>query len=471
MSMPNKFFPVKRFFKLLTGLLLFFIGISHLAAETRLFSFTTSKGMPIKVLQDNEMPFIHAELLIFLEDNTKNYFSLAISQLTVMNMFNRELNLPSSNLLDSFFKLGNDYQVEQTPEYVKISLNFVPDRLASFAKLLKEIFTYQSFHLKKFDQSKENFWSFFTKNKDWKKEIAFSLAYQQIVGNFHFSQGFFIQRFFNDINLAQVRSFYLKTFRLDNSLLILKGKVNPYIALGMIEKDLPPIVGHLLKTKKEDISANPNRKIFVLNSASFDSPMIYWFDVAPAATADDYLPFFISNFSLFGFPGGRIYQSERSRFLLDGYKVSTDIFSLKSFTVFCNYLRLNYDDVENFLLLVDQERKKFSVQPIARKEYLDALNYYLGQAQVETGRFDYGVQQVIDLFQVRPSSLLPPRRSPELIRDVTFERVVQVMDDLMGYKHKAGVQEKGIIVLIGNANLIVNNLKILKADIIELPMD
>jgi hypothetical protein len=41
----------------------------------------------------------------------------------------------------------------------------------------------------------------------------------------------------------------------------------------------------------------------------------------------------------------------------------------------------------------------------------------------------------------------------------------------MGYKHKAGIREKGIIVLIGNANLIVNNLKILKADVVELRMD
>ena len=469
--MPNKLFSAGQFLKLLTGLLLFFNGVSHLTAETRLFSFTTSKGMPIKVLQDNEMPFIHAQLLIYLEGNTQNYNSLVISKLTVMNMFARELNSPSSNLLDSLFRLGNDYQVEQTPEYVKISLNFLPDRLAFFAKLIKEIFSYQSFHLKKFNHSKENFWSFFIKNRDWKKEIAFLLAYQQIVGNFYFSQGFLVQGFFNSINLAQLRSFYLKTFRFDNSLLILKGKVNPYIALGMIEKDLPPAAGPPIQIKKEEISVNPSRKIFVLNSAASDSPMIYWFDVAPAATDDDYLPFFIGNFTLFGFPGGRIYRSERNQFLLDGYKVSTDIYSLKSFTVFCNYLRLNYGDVENFLLLVDQERKKFAVQPIVRKEYLDALNFYLGRAQVETGRFDYGVQGVIDLFQAQPASLLLTRPGPELIREVTFDRVAQVLDDLMGYRHKAGIRERGIIVLIGNANLIVNNLKILKADVVELFRD
>ena len=132
------------------------------------------------------MPFIHAQLLIFLDGSVPELHFLVISQLTVMNMFERELNSPSSNLLDMLQRQGNDYQVEQTPEYVKISMNFLPDRLASFSKLLKEIFTYQSFHLNKFNQSKENFWSFFMKDRDWKKEIAFLLAYQQLVGNFYF---------------------------------------------------------------------------------------------------------------------------------------------------------------------------------------------------------------------------------------------------------------------------------------------
>jgi predicted Zn-dependent peptidase len=468
MFMPSNHFSSRQFLMLLAGILFFFNGASNLNAEIRLFSFTTSTGLPIKVLQDSEMPFIHAELLIFLEDNTRNYVSLAISQLTVMNMFARELNSPSSNLLDSLFRLGNDYQVEQTPEYVKISLNFIPDRLASFTKLLNEIFTYQSFHLKKFNQSKENFWSFFTKNRDWKKEIAFLLAYKQIIGNFFFSQGVLVHEYFNNINLAQLRSFHLKTFRVDNALLILKGKINPYIALGMIEKDLPPGSKSAAKNKKEEIIVNPSRKIIVLNNNAADPPMIYWFDVAPAATDDDYLPFFIGNFTLFGFPGGRIYQSERNQLLMGGYKVNTEIYSLKSFTVFCNYLRLNYGDVENFLLLVDQERKKFSAQPIARKEYLDALNYYLGWSQVSTGHFDNGVQQVIDLFQSQPSNLLPLRSAPDLMREVNFDRVVQVLDDLIGYKHKAGIRERGVIVLIGNANQIINNFKILKADVVEL---
>ncbi|HEX7502201.1 MAG TPA: hypothetical protein VF451_02175, partial [Acidobacteriota bacterium] len=191
--MANRIFQLRRLFCLL-GVVVFLLGGGReLAAETRLFSFKTSKGLAVKVLQDNDMPFIHAELLMNLDGGTQNYASLVISQLAVMNMFERELNSPPSNLLDMLQRQGNDYVVEQNPEYVKVSMNFLPDRLAAFPKLLKEIFNYQSFHLKKFDESKERFWSLFVKNRDWKKEVALLLAYQQMVGNFYFTQGFMLR--------------------------------------------------------------------------------------------------------------------------------------------------------------------------------------------------------------------------------------------------------------------------------------
>lgn len=167
--MANRFFSITKSLSLAAGIVVFFGVHFPLAAETRQFSFSTSKGMPVKVLQENEMPFVHAELLVFLDESSQNYNSLLISQLTVMNMFARELGWPSTNLLDSLFRLGNDYQVEQTPEYIKISLNFLPDRLTAFTKALREIFIYQSFHLKKFNLSKEKYWSFFMGSRDWKK--------------------------------------------------------------------------------------------------------------------------------------------------------------------------------------------------------------------------------------------------------------------------------------------------------------
>ena len=115
MYMPNKYLCNRCFFWLMAGVLLFASGSRQLGAETRLFSFVTSKGLTIKVLQDNEMPFIHAELHIFLDSNTQNYTSLAIAQLTVMNMFDRELNSPPSNLLDMLQNRAMIIRSSKTP--------------------------------------------------------------------------------------------------------------------------------------------------------------------------------------------------------------------------------------------------------------------------------------------------------------------------------------------------------------------
>jgi predicted Zn-dependent peptidase len=471
MYMANRKYNLRRFLCILGGIA-FFLGSSlDLAAETRLFSFTTSKGLVVKVLQDNDMPFIHAQLFINLDGQTQNYSSLAISQLTLMNMFERELNSPPSNLLDMLQRQGNDFLVEQNPECVKISMNFLPDRLASFPKLLKEIFNYQSFHLKKFNESKEKYWSLFTKNRDWKKEVALLLAYQQMIGNFYFTQGFLLQEFLNRINLAQLRSFLLNTFRPDNAQLILKGKINPYFILGMIEKDLPQPPPQPAKPKQKEVVVNASRRVFILNVNSPDLPMVYWFDAAPPATDANYLPYVIGNFALFGFPNGRIYQSEKNQFQMGGYKVNTETIFFNTFTLFCNYLRLSYADVENFLLLVDQERKKFNVRPIERREYLDALNFHIGRAQVETSRYDHDLQGEIDRFHGQGARSFVQRIGPELFQEVSLGRVTQIMDEQMGTKHKIGSKDKGIVVLVGNANLILNSLKFLKTEALELSMD
>src|SRR5512137_2692305 len=116
MCMANRGSPRRRFFCLLWVAASCLAGGRGLAAETRLFSFTTSKGLAVKVLQDNDMPFIHAELLIRLDGSAQNYSSLVISQLAITNMFERELNSPPANLQDMLQRQGNDYLVEQNPE-------------------------------------------------------------------------------------------------------------------------------------------------------------------------------------------------------------------------------------------------------------------------------------------------------------------------------------------------------------------
>jgi len=99
------------------------------------------------------------------------------------------------------------------------------------------------------------------------------------------------------------------------------------------------------------------------------------------------------------------------------------------------------------------------------------MNYYVGKAQVRTSEFDHDLQVEIDRFPGRATTPLPPRPGPEVFQEVSFGRVQQALDEQMGSRHKAGSREKGIVVLVGNANLIVNSLKLLKTEALELSMD
>jgi len=456
---------------LAAGLLLLLSSGRASAAEPRLFSFATSKGLAVKILQDNDLPFIHAQLLVYLNGSPQTHLSQAIVQLALINMFERSLNSPPSNLMEMLHRQGGDFLVEQNPEFVKISLNFLPDRLSSFSRLLKEIFTYQSFHLSKFNASKERFWPLFMKGRDWKKEIALALCYQQLMGNFYFSNRFLPREVIDGVNMAQVRSFLLRTFRPDNALLVLKGKVTPYFVLGMIEKDLPQPEKRGLKPKPAAPPLNSARRIFILNVEQPEPPMVFWFDAAPPAADPAFLPYAVGNFFLFGFPAGRIYHSERNRLLTEGYKVDTETIHLKHFTLFCNYLRLNYADLENFLLLVEQERKRFAARPIERKEYLDALNHTLGQAQVATSRFNHDLQAEIDRFHDPGETGQVPRPAAEMFQEVSFNRVLQALDEQMGSRQRPGAREKGIVVIVGSANQVLNSLKFLKTEAIELSIE
>lgn len=456
---------------LIGGALLLLAGARAHGAEARLFSFATSKGLAVKVLQDNDLPFVHAQLLVYLDGSAQNYQSLAITQLALLDMFDRSLNSPSSNLMDMLQRQGGDYSVERNPEFVRIQFNFLPDRLGAFSRLLREIFTYQSFHLGKFNQSKEKFWDLFKRGRDWRKEIALMLAYQQLTGNFFFTRGFLLREVLDGINMAQLRSFVLRTFRPDNALLVIKGRINPYLVLGMIEKDLPAPGPRPAQPRREPVQVNAARKIFILNVDTPDPPMVYWFDVAPPAAAGTFLPFAIGNFSLFGFPGGRIYHSQRNRFAMEGYKVDTEAVHLKDFTLFCNSVRLNYGDLEDFLMLVEQERRKFAVRPIERKEYLDALNFYVGHALVKAGNPDYDLQAVIDGFHGQVAHQEAPRAGPELFQEVSHNQVLQAIDEQMGGKHRNNGRERGIVVLVGDADQILNSLKSLKTEAVELSLD
>ena len=151
------FFP----FLLLIQLSLFPLG----SEVTR---FVSSKGLPIKILKSNAIGSVHAEILIFYHGNTNP----AISYLTVENMFNPEIHNSDTNLLGILKRLGNDFSVEHRVDYLKISLDFLPNRLSLFTHFIDELFSYKSFSLKRYNNSIYNYRKYVVRRNGWEKILA-----------------------------------------------------------------------------------------------------------------------------------------------------------------------------------------------------------------------------------------------------------------------------------------------------------
>jgi len=291
------------------------------------FFLCTSKGLTVKVLQDNDLPFVTAQLLIYLDGNVQNYSSLAVAQLAVMNMFERELNSPPSNLFGHAGAAGERFPGRAKSRVREDQHEFSPDRLASFSKLLKEIFTYQSFHLNKFNESKARFWPLFIKGRDWKKEFACCSPTSSSSATFISRRASFSRRSSRH-HMAQLRSFLLRTFRPDNALLILKGKINPYFVLGMIEKDLRSLRrGRPSQEGGGPAQRRPQGLHPDINSP--DQPMVYWFDTAPPAGVAPICPMPSATIPYSAFPAaGSTNRKEPVRH--GGYKVNSETVSSRT---------------------------------------------------------------------------------------------------------------------------------------------
>jgi hypothetical protein len=97
-------------------------------------SFTSTKGLRLRVLKSNHIPFIHAQLIIYYKEKVKNP---AIPYLTLLNIFDRNLKGNDTPLLSILKKLGNDYQVEHRPDFVLFKINLLPDKMLLFIRFLK----------------------------------------------------------------------------------------------------------------------------------------------------------------------------------------------------------------------------------------------------------------------------------------------------------------------------------------------
>ncbi len=412
-----------------------------------------AKGLKIKIIRDNNINFIHAELLIFYNDKEINP---AIIQLTLLNVFDQDVNGSGSNLLNTLRKLGNDYEVQHRPDYLLFKVNFLPDRISMFAQFLKGLYTYKAFTLKKFNYSIHNYWKLFLGRKNCEKQAAFQVAYSKLFPEHPLGNTLNHPGLLEKINLAQIRSYYQETYTPANSLLIMKGDLEPPLAVGTLNRAFRTFKPQSKKeTKTEKLNINDIREVIIYHIDNTNPPHIFWFEVIPPLNHEDHIPFRVANDILFGLHIGRLFQSV----LFNGIKIlglNTEVINHKEVSVICNTIRLNFKDIEKFILLADIEKKKLRTGKIERKEYLNVKNYFFGQMKVNTARFENDVELERDrsLFNSGEGYL---KEFDEMTQRLTLDKLNGITSDL----------GKGIIIIVGNANIIMNHLSTLKQSVIR----
>lgn len=437
------------------------VGTHSFAAEPEILKFDSDKGIQIKIVRNPDTGFVHADIIIDLNGDSDP----TISYLTVDNMFNPNLHKSDSSLMGILGRLGNDFQVEQRVDYLRIGVNFLSGKMGLFAQFLDELFSYRSFSLKRFNDSIFNFWKHFKRRENWQKKLASQYAY------FHLFPGHWLGNTVVQVdgllkvNLAQIRSFYGRKFQLARSQLFIEGDVNPHIAYGLIENELKSFKKQKVKKGVEEkIILAKSRKIIILDTISPDSPRIFWFQAIPPLGSEGHIPWKIMNNILFEYPIGEVFKKAASFGIRNIRKTDSDLFHHRQVSVICNTFIINYQNIERFILLADNEALKLVKRKINRMEYLDSLNYFLGKAKVDSSRLGYDME-----IEIRRTLLGLEEGSTPITPDI-FNRVslnqVNRFVGTVNYVNRDhnNIQRAEIIVIAGNARLIKGYLNRIKPD-------
>jgi predicted Zn-dependent peptidase len=434
--------------------------------------FTTSKGLNVKFLIDNTMNFIHAELLIYYNGKYKNP---AIPSLTLLNIFNKDVNKSGSNLLSILKKMGNDFEVNQTVDFQMVKINFLPDRLQQFIKFLKNLYSYRSFlnikinpdsHiyrkrqrdiLKKFNDSVKNYWQYFFKKEDWKRDIAYQIAYNKLFPGNPLGNTLITSDAIKQVSMSDIRTFYQRTYRLPNSLLIIKGKFKPQLARAYINSEFASFKRQVPEVPvSHKLRINNKREIVIFNINNSAPPLLFWFDASVPVNHKNYIPFLALNNILFGFPTGRIYLGAREM-NMSGLEIHSEVTNHKEVSVICNTVELRSRDIETFIRLVDREKKKLTKKRVERKEYLNTLSYFYGKTKVDTQHIDNDINREIltTFFPFEQKDFIRPAAPAS---QVTLAALNEHLVDSRNNEDTPN----GVIVIIGNYNSIRRYLKTIK---------
>lgn len=425
------------------------------------------KGLRIKVFHAPRMRHIHAQLLIYYNEDPGNP---AIPYLTAMNLFDRNVTRYPTNIQNMLRKMGNDFEVENRPDFLRFKINFLPDKMPQFIKFLKALYGYRpllsstpdlttySNHQRvrsieeNFNDSVKNYWKSFFKKKDWEKQIATQIAYRHFFPKSLLGRSFIDPTFLKKVSLENLRSFYRKTYILPNSLLVLKGNIpRPVMVYGRIRVEFE----HSKKAKpvpslEEKVEINNNKKLIIFNVEGETYPTIYWFEAVSTYNQKNPLTSLILNNILFAYPTGRLFLDAGKRNInINRLKLETEMNNHRTVSVICNTIQLRIKDMERFLQMANREKKKLRTTPVERKEFLNILSSIFGRIRVNTGDVENDVN--IEIMKIK-------YQTPQ----VTLAGIDQTSDS----------SENTVVVIVGSARVILDAMPHLrsKAEVIDFKL-
>ncbi len=406
-----------------------------------------SSGLIVTMTPRTGWSFIQAELIIPLYDRERNP---VIPRLTGENLFNRKLPDNDTGLIGSLTRLGGDYQIEYMPDEIRLKINFPSDQVRDFASLLKDIFTYKSFSLKRYDYSRLTFFDRLITEPDWVYQVARDMAYALFFPGHDSSRGPIQTQNFERLNLSYFRSFHSRVFKPERSILVMNGDLNPHITYGLIERTL-------FELKKQEISnaqrtvpfpAPPSgSRIVLLESEQFTQINAFVFNVIPPVHELEHFQERILHAHLYNIPHGRIYNIASS-LRLRPIAFHTRINHHSNLSVISTEIQ-NTQYLGRILDLLLNERRRTLQKPFDEREYLVASNILLGQMKVETSRFDCCTAQ--SLHPILSGKPVPLLEFPsQLLKLNNYTRTIRYLGRKTYRQQSIPSYSPELIILTGN---------------------
>ena len=202
--------------------------------------------------------------------------------------------------------------------------------------------------------------------------------------------------------------------------------------------------------------------------ASNEAPFIFWFQVIPPVEDANHLPSVLVNNIMFGWPIGKLFRAANGFGIRSIKRMDSDVFHHKGVAVICNSIKLNYEDLEKFILLADHEIRRLGIRRIERKEYLEMINYFLGKAKVDSERFDEDVRlEVKRAMSLAPNDNL--RFSRENAQQVTLNQINRFIGGNPPWRRNGSGGGATVIVIGGNAKTIKRYIAGLRLDLVFSP--